>query len=57
MARGRRRRRRRIAMLINIVCHDQDSLAPRMHGELSKGARSCLQEPLGKVTENSALPG
>ena len=51
-----RRRRRRIAMLINIVCHDRIS-RPTDARRVVKGARCCLQEPLSKVTENSAVPG
>ena len=51
-----RRRRRRIAMLIDIVCHDRISRTMDAR-RVVKGARRCLQEPLRVVTGNTALPG
>ena len=51
-----RRRRRRTAMFIDVVCHDRISRTTDAR-RVVEGARCSLQEPLSKVTENSALPG
>ena len=55
MARTRRRRLIK-TMFIDVVCRDRISRTTGAR-RVVKGARCCLQEPLRKVTENSALPG